>query len=165
MKRVFYALIATVISAGPSFAAGSAFLRLADSVSPAALENIVPQPPAPAPAAGVSATPITAETIKGEYAVRPYKFAELLMLVAEDVTVIRRDPAGDVVCKGVYKLDTVTPALTASFENCGGNSFALKIDLAGQTIETLFAGVNVMGSGVLAEDSIPKLPINIRKTK
>ncbi|HAH32040.1 MAG TPA: hypothetical protein DCL44_06980 [Elusimicrobia bacterium] len=163
MKNFFYALVATVLTAGPALAAGNALLSLTSSVSPSVLENSVLPVPVPVPTAATPTTPLTAETIKGKYAVTPYKFAELGMVLADDVTITRQDPAGDVVCKGVYKLDEGMSVLAASFVNCGGNNFSLKINLAGQTVETLSAGVNVMSSGKLAEDTIPVLPIKIKK--
>ncbi len=163
MKKMFYALVAAVLAAGPALAAGGALDSLNASVSPSALETSVAPVPAPVPVAAVPATPLTAENIKGQYVVVPYKFAELQMVLAEDVTIIRRDPAGDVVCKGVYKLDEGTSVLSASLVNCGGSDFSLKIGLAGQTLETLAAGINVMGSGQLAEDVIPVLPISLKK--
>lgn len=163
MKKMFYAMVAAVLTAGPALAAGDALDSLTSSVPPSVLENSAAPVPVPAPAAAVPATPVTAGNIKGQYVVVPYKFAELRMILAEDVTIIRQDPAGDVVCKGVYKLDEGTSVLTAAFVNCGGNDFSLKIGLAGQTLETLAAGINVMGSGQLAEDVIPVLPIKLKK--
>ncbi|OIO01477.1 MAG: hypothetical protein AUJ51_08455 [Elusimicrobia bacterium CG1_02_56_21] len=163
MNKMFYALVAAVLSAGPAMAAGDALESLTLAVAPSALENTVTPVPAPVPVPAVPGTAVTAENIKGQYVVVPYKFAELRMILADDVTIIRQDPAGDVVCKGVYKLEAGTSVLSAAFVNCGGNDFSLKIGLAGQTLETLAAGIGVMGSGQLAEDVIPMLPIKLKK--
>lgn len=163
MNKIFYAIVATVLTVSPALAAGDALDSLTSSVPLSALENSVTPVPVPQPVAVAPATAVTAGNIKGLYVVVPYKFAELRMILAEDVTIIRQDPAGDVVCKGVYKLDEGTSVLSASFVNCGGNDFSLKIGLAGQTLETLAAGINVMGSGQLAEDVIPVLPIKLKK--
>jgi len=162
---MFYALVAAVLTAGPAMAAGDALESLTSAVPPSALENTVtPVPaPVPVPVPAVPGTAINAENIKGLYVVVPYKFAELRMILADDVTIIRQDPAGDVVCKGVYKLEAGTSVFSASFVNCGGNDFSMKIGLAGQTLETLAAGIGVMGSGQLAEDVIPVLPIKLKK--
>ena len=164
MNRLIYSLALAVMASGSALAAGDALSGLASSVSPSVLENSIQAAPVPVPAEAAPATPLTAETLKGEYAIRPYGFAMLQMTLADEVTIIRKDPAGDVVCKGVYEL-AAGPALTASFINCGGNDFSLKINLAGQTIETLSAGVNVIGSGKLGEDAIPMLPIKLQKIK
>jgi hypothetical protein len=163
MNKLFCAVVLTVLAAGSARAADNAFGGLMLLAAPAALENAVPTPPLPTPATepAATATPLTAETIKGQYALRPRGFGPLEMTLADDLTIIRRDPAGDVVCKGVYELRP-GPILAASLTNCG-SKFSLQIDLAGQTVETLSAGVSVLGSGNLAEDSIPKLPLTIKK--
>ncbi len=163
MKKMFYALVAAVLTAGPASAAGGALKSLTSAVPCSVLENAAAPAPVPAPVAAVPATPLTAENIKGLYVVVPYKFSELRMILAQDVTIIRQDPAGDVVCKGVYKLEAGTSVLSAAFVKCGGSDFSMKIGLAGQTLETLAGGINVMGSGQLAEDVIPVLPIKLKK--
>jgi hypothetical protein len=179
MKRISYAVVFVVMSAAAAHAAAdSAAAGLISSVPPSALENIVL--PSPGPAAEIPSTPpqdpssvsapagtrLNGETIQGEYLFKTAKMPELKIILADNAaTLIKPDPDGDLVCKGVYKMDADKSLLITDFGDCGGSSFSHTMYLEGQTVESLMAGADVIGSLKMDGDVTPSMPVKIKKVK
>lgn len=165
MNRLICAVFFFAMAAGTASAADNALSDLKAAVPPSALETAVEPPPAPAPIPEVVTTPLTAETIKGEYLVKTAGMPVLRIIFADDATLIKPDPAGDLVCKGTYTLDTAKMFLITDFKDCGGSSLTHTMYLQGQTVESLTAGVKVLSSILLDGDVTPQIPVKIQKTK
>jgi hypothetical protein len=177
MKKFLCAVVLVVASAGISRAADTAFVELAASVSPSVLEDVVLPSPAPAvetqvpvgeeqPSTSASAgTQLDGNTIQGEYLVQMAKMPTLRIIFADNnATLIKPDPTGDFICKGTYKI-AADQTLFTDFKDCGGSSFSHTMYLAGQTVESLTAGVSVPGLLKMDGDVTPGMPVGIQKVK
>lgn len=163
MTRLLCAVFFAAMAATPARAAADALAGLKSAVSPSVLESSVPLPSAPK--AEVAATPLNARILKGEYLVKAAGMPVLRIILAKDATLIKPDPAGDLVCKGTYKLDRVKMLLVTNFKECGSNSLTHTMFLEGQTVESLQAGAEVLSSVKMDGKLIPSVPVNIKKLK
>lgn len=163
MNKILCAVVLAAMSAGPSRAANNALFDLKAAVSPSALEDMAVPSPEPAPAA--AATPLSPDTIKGEYVVKTAGMPVLQIILAADVTLIKPDPAGDLVCKGAYKFDTAKSLLITDFTECGSSTFTHTMFLEGQTVESLQAGAKILSSILMDGDFTPSVPVKIQKVK
>lgn len=114
-----------------------------------------------------AATALNQKNIQGEYVLKAhdiYLMARISM-ANNFATLSSQDQNGGINCRGTYLLNEKLQSLEVIFPGCNQQQINYKLNLKGQTLESLLGNTEVLVSIKAGMEVIPNLPFSVQKLK